>query len=74
LKGLPKLVPTNDVADEVQYYVDPRGKKQSEWNARQIVVDGKKCGYNTDEFKKHRSKTFHGIARAMAEQLFGISK
>lgn len=68
LKGLPKLVETNNVENDVVYYIDKKGGKQSDWNARQIIVDGKKCGYNTPEFKKHRSKTFQGIARAMAEQ------
>ncbi len=42
--------------------------KMSEWYAKQIIVDGKKCVYNTEEFKKHRSKTFQGIADAMANQ------
>jgi len=68
LKGLPKLEPTNNVADEVKYYVDSRGIKQSEWNVRQLEIDGKKYGYDTAEFKKHRSKTFDGIANAMAVQ------
>jgi hypothetical protein len=68
LKGLPKLEPTNNVADEVRYYVDSRGIKQSEWNVRQLEIDGKKYGYDTAEFKKHRSKTFDGIANAMAVQ------
>ena len=68
LKGLPKLTETNNVENDVVYYVDKKGGKQSDWNARQIIVDGKKCGYNTAEFKKHRSKTFDGVAKAMAEQ------
>ena len=68
LKGLPKLEPTNNVADDVKYYVDSRGIKQSEWNVRQLEIDGKKYGYDTAEFKKHRSKTFDGIANAMAVQ------
>lgn len=68
LKGLPDLLPTNNVADEVKYYTSKAGAKMSEWNARQLIVNGKKCGYHTAEFKKHRSKTFPGIAAAMAEQ------
>lgn len=68
LKGLPKLQQTNDVEKDVKYYIDKKGGKQSEWNARQIIVNGKKYGYNTEEFKKHRSKTFPGIAKAMAKQ------
>lgn len=68
LKGLPELTSTNNVEDQVKYYTSKAGAKMSEWNARQLVIDGKKYGYNTDEFKKHRSKTFPGIAKAMAEQ------
>lgn len=68
LKGLPELVGTENVEDQVEYYVSKSGAKMSAWYAKQIVVDGKKCGYNTPEFKKHRSKTFPGIAKAMAEQ------
>lgn len=69
LKGLPKLVGTKNVENEVKYYTTKDGTgKQSEWNARQLIINGKKYGYNTPEFKKHRSKTFDGIAKAMAEQ------
>lgn len=68
LKGLPKLKGTKDVESEVVYYTSKKGAKMSDWNARQLVIDGKKFGYHTKEFKKHRSKTFTGIAVAMAEQ------
>lgn len=68
LKGLPNLTPTKNVEDEVKYYISAKGAKMSEWYAKQIVIDGKKYGYNSDEFKKHRSKTFDGIANAMAVQ------
>lgn len=68
LKGLPKLVPTNDVEKDVKYYVSKSGAKMSDWYARQIVVDGKKYGYGSEEFKRHRNKTFLGIAKAMAGQ------
>ena len=68
LKGLPKLVGTKNVEEDVEYYVSKGGAKMSAWYAKQIIVDGKKCGYNTPEFKKHRSTTFPGIAKAMAEQ------
>lgn len=68
LKGLPKLKGTNNVENNVSYYISKSGKKMSEWNARQLIINGKKYGYNTKEFKTHRSKTFPGIARAMAEQ------
>ena len=71
LKGLPNIKPTEDVMDKVKYYTSPSGKRMSEWNARQLVIDGKKYGYNTDEYKRHRSKTFPGIAKAMATQWAG---
>lgn len=68
LRNLPCLKETNNVNAEVKYYVSKNGAKMSEWYTKQIMVDGKKFGYNTPEFKKHRSKTFPGIAKAMAEQ------
>lgn len=68
LKNIPPLAPTNDVSSQVLYYESPQGKKMSDWYARQLVIDGKKYGYNTPQFKKHRSKTFQGIADAMAAQ------
>lgn len=69
LKWLPLLKPTNNVENSVKYYTNKDWKgKQSEWNARQLVINNKKYGYNTPEFKKHRSKTFPWIAKAMAEQ------
>ena len=68
LKGLPNLIPTN--------YCEPRivqGKKR--WanqmdNGQNITLNekGKVCGWNTDEIKKIRSKTYPGIAKAMANQ------
>jgi len=68
LKNLPALKKGVNVENDVIYYVSPKGKKMSEFHAKQIIVDGKKYGYNTAQFKKHRSKTFPGIAKAMAEQ------
>lgn len=69
LKNLNTLIGTKDVKEQVKYYTSPNtGKKMSEFHAKQLVIDGKKYGYNTKEFKKHRSKTFPGIAQAMAEQ------
>lgn len=70
LKNLPKLIETENVESEVKYYISKNGAKMSEWYAKQIIVDGKKYGYNTEQFKKHRSKTFPGIAQAMANQWF----
>ncbi len=68
LKNLPKLYPTK--------YIQPRmvnGKKrwsnQSD-NGQNVVYNskGKIVGWNTDEIKLLRSKTYPGIAKAMAEQ------
>ena len=56
LKGLPKLKPTNIV----------EGREQRIWNMTD--KNGKKLGWNTPEIKKARSKTFPGIAQAMADQ------
>jgi hypothetical protein len=68
LKNLPNLIPTK--------YIEPRlvnGKKR--WanqmdNGQNITLNkkGKVCGWNTQEIKTIRSKTFPGIAKAMAEQ------
>lgn len=68
LRGLPPLKQTNNVEADVKYYVSKNGAKMSDWNARGLTIDGKKYGYDSEEFKKHRSKTFPGIAKAMAEQ------
>lgn len=67
LKGLPKLTPTNIVDPgeilnggySVGAHADGRG------------ADGKWLRYNDPEVAKLRSKTFPGIARAMAEQWAG---
>jgi hypothetical protein len=50
-----------------EFYVSPSGKKMPSW-CSDTVLNGKKLGYNTPEIKKIRSKTFPGIAAAMAEQ------
>ena len=56
LKGLPKLVATNEVSKGVMKE-SPSGRKYPEW----CWNTGGGCGHE-------RSKTFPGIARAMAEQ------
>lgn len=72
LKGLPPLTPTNILQ-----------KPENGWENQQITKDGRYGGfggkwgykqngkwlrYNNPEVAKERSKTFPGIARAMAEQ------
>ena len=66
LKDLPLLVHTN-VVGKGEFYTSPSGKKLPSWYG-DTVVDGKKIGCNTPEIKKIRSKTFQGIADAMASQ------
>lgn len=60
LKGLPELIPTNVVSPTLVSYVCKSGKKVTfdEYMVR---------GFEGDR-AKHRSKTFEGIAQAMAEQ------
>lgn len=59
LKGLPKLKPTNIV--EVEYMTTSTGKKFSKWYWESSILPLKQRA-------KFRSKTFQGIANAMAEQ------
>lgn len=59
LKGLPKLVPTNIV--EPEYIITSKGTKYDKWWYETCLIPLKYRG-------KARSKTFMGIAKAMAEQ------
>ena len=56
LHNLPKLTPTK-IVDKGEFYISPSGKKLPKW-----YCDGGK------DRQKNRSKTFPGIARAMADQ------
>lgn len=60
LKNVPKLKPTEIVEPEVYSYIASNGrvKTDSRWRSQ----------FNGEERAKHRSKTFPGIAKAMAEQ------
>jgi hypothetical protein len=60
LKNLPPLVPTNNVEQDVQYTTISTGKKFSTWEYE--------ISKNRHTRKMMRSKTFDGIAKAMAEQ------
>ena len=51
-----------------RFYISPKGVKMPSWCSDPCGADGKKIAYNTEEIKKMRSKTFPGIAKAMAEQ------
>lgn len=57
IKGLPKLKPTN-IVGKGEFIVTPSGKKLPKW-------------YSDNKSGKNRSKTFPGIAKAMAEQWAG---
>lgn len=60
LKNLPMLNPTEIVEPEIYSYVAANGrvKTDSRWRSQ----------LNGDDRAKHRSKTFPGVAKAMAEQ------
>lgn len=59
IKGLPKLEPTN-IVGKGKFYISPSGKKLPDWYNKNNSQDGNR--------QKSRSKTFPGIAKAMAEQ------
>ena len=60
LKGLPELVPTNIVEPRIIKYKNGKGT-DSPWHMETMSLPPK-------ERAKMRSKTFPGIARAMATQ------
>lgn len=64
LKGLPNLIPTNIVEPNLVQYTCKSGK---------VVTVGSNMvyGFKRSERAKARSKTFDGVARAMAEQWAG---
>jgi len=62
LKGLQKLLPTNMVEPQMYTYKD--GRKDPIWHVESMKLP-------PDKMAKVRSKTFEGIAKAMAEQWGG---
>ena len=60
LKGLPKLVPTNIV--EQEFHISGTGRKWDKWFWESSLI------HPLSERSKFRSRTFEGIAEAMAEQ------
>lgn len=64
LKGLPLLKPTNVLP------LPESGKWENQTSDHQnkLIIDGKWIGYNDPRTKIFRSKTYPGIAKAMAEQ------
>lgn len=72
LKGLPKLIPTNIIEEPTNGWLNKHITKNGrysgyggKWGCRK---DGKWLKYGDPEVKKTRSKTFPGIAEAMATQ------
>ena len=68
LKGLPQLAPSEIINPEPDF-VYPNGKKYPNWMMETL----KKCK-TAEERSTARSKTFPGIAKAMAEQWGGVCK
>ena len=75
LKGLPNLIPT-DIVDPGEFYVSPKGRKFSKGSSSDMARDenGKIIPWNDPRTAKIRSKTYLGIAKAMAEQWAGPCK
>ena len=71
LKGLPNLVPT-DIVDPGEFYIH-NGKKYSKGASANMARDenGKIISWNDPRTALIRSKTYLGIAKAMAEQWAG---
>ena len=61
LKGLKPLKPRAVEKPKIKYHVSESGKRQTEWYYRTRCLPHK-------DRSKAASKTFNGIARAMAEQ------
>lgn len=76
LKGVPPLQPTNIVEPEIVEYHCKSGKVARFGVGIDVPQgpDGKKYGFNDPMTARLRSKTFPGIARAMAEQWTGETK
>lgn len=72
LKGVSMLQPSN-VVNPGEFYISPDGKKYSVGASADMARDenGKIIPWNDPQTGKIRSKTFPGIAKAMAEQWGG---
>lgn len=66
LHNLPALQFTN-IVGRGDFYTSPQGKRLPAWYG-DASVDGKKIAYGSSQMKQIRSKTFEGIAKAMADQ------
>lgn len=69
LKGLPKLQPTEILElPECGYW-----QNQTKGHQNKLLIDGVWIGFNDPRTAKMRSKTYSGIAKAMAEQWAGLA-
>lgn len=67
LKGLPPLTPTK----VLELPESGRWNNQTKDGQNKLMIDGKWIGWNDPRTAKYRSKTYPGIAKAMAEQWAG---
>ena len=69
LKGLENLKPTN-IVEPGEFYVTTKGDRYSVGSSAHMAIDenGKILQWNDPRTAKIRSKTFHGVANAMADQ------
>lgn len=74
LKNVPKLKPTN-IVSQGEFYISPDGRKFSVGSSADMARDenGKILSWNDPRTGIIRSKTFQGIAKAMAEQWGGTA-
>ena len=73
LKGLPELKPTN-IVDRGKFVTTGQDSKQyTEWLAWCRDENGKILSWNDPKTAMARSKTFPGVAKAMATQWAGIN-
>ena len=69
LKGLPPLKPTDVLPlPECGHWAN-----QTKDGQNKLMIDGKWIGFNDPRTAKYRSKTYPGIAKAMAEQWGGVA-
>ena len=70
LKGLPKLEPTN-IVGKGEKIKNKRKDGRIEYRAAWFMNSGETWRMSSEQRRKIRSKTFQGIAKAMAEQWAG---
>lgn len=70
LKGLPPLVP----AEVLELPESGHWNNQTKDGQNKLMIDGKWIGFNDPRTAKYRSKTYPGIAKAMAEQWAGDAR